>query len=113
MYFVGLVLDLCVSLPAQAFCDDAVGLKFNPVLYPKVSSLRACGAVVYSSSTWYGCGTLYHRGVMWGLYDGLLCRRRRRRCRRFLLICAQTGTLGTVPSHSWASSSTEKAPGLL
>lgn len=56
MYFTGMVLDLCVFLPAQAFCDDAVGLKFNPVLYPKVSILCACGAVVHTSLAWHGSG---------------------------------------------------------
>lgn len=44
MCFIDMVLDLCVFLPSQAFCDDAVGLKFNPVLYPKVSSLCLWGS---------------------------------------------------------------------
>lgn len=57
MYFIGMVLDPCVSLPAQAFCDDAVGLKFNPVLYPKVSSVCAYGAVVHNSLARRGSGT--------------------------------------------------------
>lgn len=98
--FIDMVLDPCVSLPAQAFCDDAVGLKFNPVLYPKVSSLCACGAVVHSSLTWHGSGTpwegssLYRGGVMWDLYDGLLC------LPRFLLIHPQTGTWEPYPAIS-------------
>lgn len=29
----------------QAFCDDASGLKFNPVLYPKVSQFAQAGCV--------------------------------------------------------------------
>lgn len=53
----------------------------------------------------WGCGDgggyLYHGEVMCGLYDGLLC------LPHFLLIRPQTGTLETIPSHSWASSPTE------
>lgn len=37
----------------------------------------------------------------WGLYDDLLC------LSLFLLTPAQTGTLGTIPSHDWASSPAE------
>lgn len=48
-----------------------------------------------------GGGYLYHGEVVCGLYDGLL------RLPHFLLIRPQTGTLETIPSHSWASSPTE------
>lgn len=59
-----------LSLSAQAFCDDAVGLKFNPVLYPKVRTvpsprlrplplvldLHACGSVGSSLHLGDFCG---------------------------------------------------------
>lgn len=100
---IDMVPDLCVSFPVQAFCDDAVGLKFNPVLYPKVrtfASLWACCPQLFSLATgapWRS--SLNHGGVMCGLYGDLLY--------LFLFTPPQTGTLGTIPSYAWASSPAE------
>lgn len=44
---------------------------------------------------------------MWGHYGDPLC------LPLFLLSPSQTGTLGTIPSHTWASNPAEQVPGLL
>ncbi|XP_032119408.1 rap1 GTPase-activating protein 2 [Sapajus apella] len=48
---VGLSKLPSVPQIAKAFCDDAVGLKFNPVLYPKV---RSSCLLPWGSAAWQG-----------------------------------------------------------
>lgn len=58
---------------AKAFCDDAVGLKFNPVLYPKVRTFTP--PLTHGSAAWHEFAHLWLCGKFsaswWGFVECL------------------------------------------